>query len=496
LGSSNRWHPAFDLLSVLSGIFCPQNFMISQRTSGLNAVLALCQLLLAAVLFWVEVALVLIVPGGELPRQDKGPYLVYCAVILVGLLLETLSNRRLETHAFSRGFLDAHRLALRQTLFSGGLLLTYLVGTKDPVISRLFVATFIPSLYALLFLTHRYLPPALGRRFFGENRWEKTLLVGRVAKAEALRPWLERKADIGYRTVGMLCDDDPWEMEKSAFPRLGGTHQMVEIVRQYGVTQVIRTEMPATVDEQHFFVEACDQLGVRLLVVANLPERWGRPLTFLDDDGVRFIGLREEALENPFNQVIKRAIDLAVALPVFFFVLPFTHLLVWLCQRWQSPGPMFYRQPRAGLQNKEFNIVKYRTMNTGHNSHAKQATVGDLRIYPAGRWFRKLSVDELPQFINVLKGEMSVVGPRPHLIEHNALFARQLANYQVRTFVKPGITGLAQVRGLRGEAKTPEDISRRIAADIEYLENWRPSLEIAIILKTILHVLKPPKTAY
>jgi putative colanic acid biosynthesis UDP-glucose lipid carrier transferase len=113
---------------------------------------------------------------------------------------------------------------------------------------------------------------------------------------------------------------------------------------------------------------------------------------------------------------------------------------------------------------------------------AKQATSGDSRIYPAARWFRKLSIDELPQFWNVFKGDMSVVGPRPHLLDHNAQFARQLANYQVRTFVKPGITGLAQVRGLRGEAVTSEDISRRIAADIEYLENWRPSLEIAIIL--------------
>ncbi len=317
-----------------------------------------------------------------------------------------------------------------------------------------------------------------------------------MAKAEALRPWLERKTDVGFRTVGILCDDDPWELEKCSFPRLGGTHEMISVVQRYGVTQVIRTEMPATPDEQHFFVEACDQLGVRLLVVANLPERWGRPLTFIDDDGMRFIGLREEALENPLNQVIKRAFDLTVSLPVILFVLPITSLLVWWFQWRQSPGPLFYRQKRAGLQNREFEIVKYRTMNTDHHNAAKQATVGDTRIYPAGRWFRKLSVDELPQFWNVFKGEMSVVGPRPHLIEHNSLFARQLANYQVRTFVKPGITGLAQVRGLRGEARSSEDIARRIAADIEYLENWRPALEIRIILNTFWHVVHPPKTAY
>ena len=469
--------------------------MISQRTSGLNAVLALCQLVLTVALFWTEVILLLVVYGGGLTRF-RHDYVVYNVVILLGLLLEMLSKKRLESGTIHREFVDAHRLSFRQTLFGAGLWFAYMVGTQDRTHSREFVACFVPSLYLLLLLTNRYLPSVLGRRFFGEERWEKTLLVGRVAKAEALRPWLERKTDVGFRTVGILCDDDPWELEKCAYPRLGGTHQMVEIVRQYGITQVIRTEMPATGDEQHFFVEACDQLGVRLLVVANLPERWGRPLTFIDDDGIRFIGLREESLENPFNQVIKRAIDLSVSLPVILFVLPFTTLLVWWVQRRQSPGPLFYRQTRAGLQNREFEILKYRTMNTTHNSQARQATSGDPRIYPAARLFRKYSIDELPQFWNVFKGDMSVVGPRPHLVEHNSLFARQLANYQVRTFVKPGITGLAQIRGLRGEAKTPEDIARRIEADIEYLENWRPALEVSIVLKTLWHMIRPPKTAY
>ncbi len=288
--------------------------MISQRTSGLNAVLVLCQLVLTATLFWAEVVLLLVVYGHGL-KWFLHDYVVYIAVILLGLLIETLSNKRLESGTVHRDFIAAHRLSFRQTLFGAGLWFAYMVGTQDRVHSRTFVAVFIPSLYLLLLFTNRFLPRLLGRRFFfAEERWEKTLLVGRVGKAEVLRPWLDRKADVGFRTVGILCDDDPWELEKCAYPRLGGTHQMVEVVQQYGITQVIRTEMPATDDEQHFFVEACDQLGVRLLVVANLPERWGRPLTFIDDDGMRFIGLREESLENPLNQVIKRAIDLAVSL--------------------------------------------------------------------------------------------------------------------------------------------------------------------------------------
>jgi lipopolysaccharide/colanic/teichoic acid biosynthesis glycosyltransferase len=117
-------------------------------------------------------------------------------------------------------------------------------------------------------------------------------------------------------------------------------------------------------------------------------------------------------------------------------------------------------------------------------------------VYPLGHWFRRLSIDEVPQFWNVLKGDMSIVGPRPHLIEHNQQFSQLMENYHVRTFVKPGITGLAQVRGFRGEARDPSDIENRITCDIEYLENWNLSLECDIILRTVAHVVFPPRSAY
>jgi len=120
---------------------------------------------------------------------------------------------------------------------------------------------------------------------------------------------------------------------------------------------------------------------------------------------------------------------------------------------------------------------------------------GDARVFGFGRWMRKMSIDELPQFINVLKGEMSVTGPRPHLLEHNAQFAEQMTNYHIRTFVKPGITGLAQVRGFRGEVSSPQEIARRLESDISYLENWRLALDISIIARTVWQVLAPPKTA-
>jgi putative colanic acid biosynthesis UDP-glucose lipid carrier transferase len=171
-------------------------------------------------------------------------------------------------------------------------------------------------------------------------------------------------------------------------------------------------------------------------------------------------------------------------------------VIVFIAQRWQSPGPLFHVQNRAGMQNRQFKIYKFRTMHPDHEEISRQACDGDKRVYPLGKWLRKLSVDEVPQFWNVVRGDMSIVGPRPHLIEHNNQFSRLMENYHVRAFVKPGITGLAQVRGFRGEARDNSDIKNRVACDIEYLENWNISLECGIIVRTFAQVVFPPRTAY
>jgi putative colanic acid biosynthesis UDP-glucose lipid carrier transferase len=219
-------------------------------------------------------------------------------------------------------------------------------------------------------------------------------------------------------------------------------------------------------------------------------------VTHFEDGGFRFIGLREEPLENPLNRFFKRAIDLAIAVPVMLFIFPALTVIVLIAQRLQSPGPLFHVQNRAGMQNRHFKIYKFRTMRPDHDELSRQARPEDERVYPLGKWFRKLSIDEVPQFWNVLCGEMSIVGPRPHLIEHNNQFSRLMENYHVRTFVKPGITGLAQVRGFRGEARDNSDIENRVDCDIEYLENWNISLECVIILRTFAQLIFPPRSAY
>jgi exopolysaccharide biosynthesis polyprenyl glycosylphosphotransferase len=466
--------------------------MSTQRTQGLYRVFLLCQIAIVAGLFWFGVwfMITFYTPGANLTWNR---YMIYCATLVIGLLGESLSREGSKRYFLQSELLRQHRLALRQTLASIGVLVLYLIATKDAFISRIFFFNFIPWLYIALLFSHHFLPEFLARRMF--RREEKTLLVGSTAKATALRGWLRRKNEMGLRTVGIIGEESA-EKAIDNIPFLGGPEHLRKAIQEHDVTQVIMLEFPQFNELTRNLIATCDQLGVRLLMVSDLEEKLGHPVTHFDDDGFRFLGLREEPLENPFNRAVKRTIDFALALPIMFLLFPPLAIIVWLAQRLQSPGPLFHKQTRAGIQNRRFDIWKFRTMHPENYDLARQATTEDERVYPLGKWFRKLSVDEIPQFWNVLRGDMSVVGPRPHLIEHNEQFSRLMANYQVRTFVKPGITGLAQVRGFRGEAQTSKDIQNRVACDIEYLENWNLTLECGIILRTFAQLIVPPPSAH
>ena len=466
--------------------------MVTQRTEGLYRLFVLCQVVIVAALFWFGVWIMVTFYAPAVENLTWRRYSIYCGMLILGLLLEALS--RSKNYLWRDELLRPHRLSLRQTLASVGLLVLYLVAMKDAFISRIFFFNFVPWLYVALLFSHHYLPGLLTRGVF--RREEKTLLVGPPQKAAYLRDWLRRKAEIGLRTVGLVSDDNSGNgASDPELPVLGRPQQLEQVIQQHGINQVILLEFPLTESNQNV-IRICDKLGIRLFILSDLEERLRHSVTHFEDGGFRFIGLREEPLENPLNRFCKRAIDLAISIPVMLIVFPMLAILVFLAQRLQSPGPLFHIQRRAGMQNRQFEILKFRTMRPDHEELARQASESDDRVYPLGHWFRRLSIDEVPQFWNVLKGDMSIVGPRPHLIEHNQQFSRLMENYHVRTFVKPGITGLAQVRGFRGEARDPSDIENRITCDIEYLENWNLSLECDIILRTVAHVVFPPRSAY
>jgi exopolysaccharide biosynthesis polyprenyl glycosylphosphotransferase len=472
--------------------------MILQRKRGLRTVLLLLQCLLISFAFAYCAAITTFFTS--LSPQQFGHYPFYAIVMMLGLFIE--SYRRDQSgkqfNPFGRSFLRQHQVSLHQALYAAGALFIYLVVTKDNYISRISIALCLPMLYVTLLWSNRYLWWILAQSLFHGVRRGRVLLIGTPPKAEHLKSWLSSKEVYGMDTLGILNDETPsaGAVTIGDLPHLGGVADAEKVIEQHGITQVILLQIPECPEEHKKLMDVMDSHGVRLLIFNNLEEKLNHPVIYIEDDGHHFITLRQEPLENPLNRIAKRALDISIALPTILFIVPPIAIVVWIIQRLHSPGPLFFHQTRAGIQNHQFTIWKFRTMRVDNPDVARQVTQNDDRIYPGGRFLRRFSLDELPQFWNVLKGNMSITGPRPHLIEHNEQFARQIARYPLRTVVKPGITGLAQVRGFRGEAHTADDIARRLESDIVYLENWRLSLDLAIIARTAWQMLSPPKTAY
>lgn len=208
------------------------------------------------------------------------------------------------------------------------------------------------------------------------------------------------------------------------------------------------------------------------------------------------LSLREIPLDDPINKVAKRAFDIVFSVLVIVFLLSWLIPIIAVIIKLESKGPVFFKQYRNGLDYKEFMCYKFRSMVPNKTADLHQVTRGDNRITTIGKFLRKTSIDELPQFFNVLLGDMSVVGPRPHMVSHTHMYAERIDKFMVRHFVKPGITGLAQVSGYRGEVEHEDDIKGRVRNDIYYIENWSTLMDLKIILKTVANVFVGEEKAY
>ena len=203
--------------------------------------------------------------------------------------------------------------------------------------------------------------------------------------------------------------------------------------------------------------------------------------------------------ETPFfglNGLLKRASDIVFSLAILILISPLLAAIAIGIKR-SSPGPILFKQRRYGVDGRKIVVYKFRSMTVAEDGDVvRQATRNDSRITPFGAFLRRTSLDELPQFINVLQGRMSIVGPRPHAVAHNEMYRKLVKSYMIRHKVKPGITGWAQVNGLRGETETVEKMKARIEYDLDYLRHWSLRLDLQIIWKTIFVVFKRPETAY
>lgn len=322
------------------------------------------------------------------------------------------------------------------------------------------------------------------------------IIVGEGPAAEEIYQYCADQTVRGYRFRGIFNDTPITGV--LAGQRLGD----VEAAKAFAVQNridIVYCALPGTRKADITgLMEFCERNTIRFRVIPSMdsfiPVVRTTDLTF--HGAVPVSRLRKEPLEHRANRILKRSFDIVfstlVILCVFSWLFPILALLVKL----SSPGPVFFKQTRLGENKKKFNCYKFRSMRVNKEADSKQATKNDPRVTRVGAFLRRSNLDEMPQFFNVLLGQMSVVGPRPHPLKLNDQFRDIIDKYMVRHFVRPGITGWAQVNGFRGETRTPELMEKRVDLDIWYLENWSFLLDLKIVVKTVTNMFKKDEMAY
>ncbi len=420
---------------------------------------------------------------------------LYLLGVLASTLWITYGLKGYQSRLGNLGWIEASRMARQQLVRIIAVLFTIAFVTKDTDVSRLFLSSYIVIMACVLVVANRYYPRLIIRNFFHQSVM-RTVLVAPQDDIEDLAEWIRSREHLGIQVVGWVGQG---ETDRCSLPRLGSLAELRRVLVEHDISQVVVSQFAHTPQHAREIARCVEDAGCRVRFYSNSRNYFGgMPIRVESEGDYTFVLLTSEPLENPANRALKRALDIAVSLPVVLFVLPPLVLVVAVMQRLQSPGPVFHRQFRSGLNRRKFLIYKFRTMHVKGSAEAmsKQAQRHDSRVYAFGRFLRRSSLDEVPQFINVLLGDMSVSGPRPHLLEHDEQFAKVVSSYYTRHFVKPGITGLAQSKGFRGEISEVSLLHKRIGYDMFYIRRWTLLLDLQILFATVRQIFLPPRTAY
>ena len=383
---------------------------------------------------------------------------------------------------------------VKMYLFWFSFLILYEFFTGEFILSRIFIFSLIFS-FGVGLVINRFAYTGLKLYVKKGNKYVKRILViGYNNTAKKLVSYLEQEG-INTEIVGFTEDEDN-VTELSHYPILSDIKSSIEVSKQYKVDEIFSSITPEQNSDLYSIIRQAEHECIRFRVVPDFSVFIKGPfyVSYLNDMPV--LTVRSVALDDFNNIVKKRAFDIVMSSLVILFILSWLIPLLSLIIFIESPGPVFFSQLRTGKNKKTFLCYKFRSMKINKNADLKQATKDDDRITRIGRFLRRTSLDEFPQFINVLIGNMSIVGPRPHMIKHTDDYSKLVDQYMVRHFSKPGITGWAQVNGYRGEITETTEIKNRVYYDIWYLENWNLLLDIKIIFLTVFNVLKGEKNAY
>ncbi|WP_458628198.1 exopolysaccharide biosynthesis polyprenyl glycosylphosphotransferase [Winogradskyella sp. PC D3.3] len=333
--------------------------------------------------------------------------------------------------------------------------------------------------FAIYYLLQKY------RTSFGGN-YRSTVILGLNKKTIALENFFNKSPEYGY-------------LHKKTFNFKEKEHSLEECFKYIlneGVDEIYCSISELSNSDIADIVDFADNNLKILKFIPDSKEIYAKKLRYEYYDYIPILTLRNIPLEDSVNTFIKRGFDILFSSLVIIFVLSWLTPIIAILIKLESKGPVFFKQSRNGFNFKEFDCYKFRSMMPNKDAHLYQVTRGDQRVTKVGRFIRKTSIDELPQFFNVLFGDMSVVGPRPHMVSHTNMYAKKIDKFMVRHFVKPGITGLAQTSGFRGEVETDKDIIGRVKYDIFYIENWSLLLDLKIIIQTFINAIKGEDKAY
>ena len=336
--------------------------------------------------------------------------------------------------------------------------------------------------YILFYYLRKY------RLVTGSN-YRNAVIIGYTPEAIKLKELFETRNEFGYRFLGYFSD------KKSNAHITGKVDQIKEFVLLHKVDEIYCSLNEISDEQLKDLVEFTDEYRKTIKFIPDSKAIFSKNLKIDYYEFFPVLSLQRTLLHDPITKVFKRLFDIIFSLFVLVFLLswlvPFLAILIKL----ESRGPIFFKQGRPGIEEKEFFCFKFRSMKINKTTE-QEASKNDPRVTRIGRFIRKTSIDEMPQFLNVLMGDMSVVGPRPHLWSQNKAYGNKIKKYMVRHYVKPGITGLAQVRGFRGEIESDEDMINRIKYDVFYIENWSLILDLKIIAQTVINIFKGEEKAY
>ncbi|KUJ62549.1 undecaprenyl-phosphate glucose phosphotransferase [Flavobacteriaceae bacterium CRH] len=401
--------------------------------------------------------------------------------------------------AFSIKFYDIYRftppVVIASKIFRQGILFLLIViaffpFSKQAVFSQKAIAIFVFSAiilitvfkFSLFFYLKKY-------RIITGSNYRNAVIIGFTSEAIQLKNLFETRKDYGYRFLGYFSD------KKENQEITGKLEDLKPFVIANEVDEIYCSLHEVSNKYLKDLIDFAFENNKIIKFIPDTKEIFSKNLKIDYYDFFPVLSLKQTILNEPAIKILKRFFDVLFSLIVIVFILSWLCPLLAILIKIESKGPVFFRQGRPGIDENEFVCYKFRSMKINKTTE-KEASKNDPRVTSVGKFMRKTSIDEMPQFVNVLLGDMSVVGPRPHLWSQNKEYGKKLKKYIIRHSVKPGITGLAQVSGFRGEITTERDMVNRIKFDVFYIENWSLILDLKIIFQTVINIFKGDKKAY